>query len=134
MDKVRKIPREIKKEDLPSYKKNGYLTVGELKKSILDMPDEGLVLIQRIEDTYFENNGWGVVLKEGEHYHWGLQFNEDIKSGKYDNLEEYPNMKKDNLKLFTEDELNQAKDQYHPAWCAVKYKDDTENLYLDLHY
>jgi hypothetical protein len=25
------------------------------------------------------------------------------------------------------------KDQYHPAFCCVKYTDD-DNLYLDLHY
>ena len=24
--------------------------------------------------------------------------------------------------------------QYSPVWCVVRYKDDTECLYLDLHY
>jgi len=61
-----------------------------------ELPDDALVLTQRVEDKYYEENGWGVVLKESTWYE-------------------------------TEQE------QYHPAWCCVKYNDD-ENLYIDLHY
>lgn len=35
-----------------------YLTVGDLKKHIRDLPDDTPVCYQRIEDMYFENNGW----------------------------------------------------------------------------
>jgi hypothetical protein len=129
-----KKPPEIKVEDLSRYRESGHLTVGKLKEAIANMPDDGLVLVQRIEDMYFEENNWGVVLKEGEHYHWGLEFNKGILEGKYNDKEQYPNANKENLRLFTEEELNKAKDQYHPAWCSVKYKDDPNNLYLDLHY
>ena len=53
-------------EDLSRYE--DYLTVGRLKKFLEnnpDLPDDALVLTQRVEDKYYEENGWGVVLKEG---------------------------------------------------------------------
>ena len=37
------------------------------------------------------------------------------------------------MKKISEEELEDSKDQYHPIWCPVVYKNDT-NLYLDLHY
>ena len=57
-------------EDLSRYK--DCLTIGRLKKFLEqhpELPDDSLVLTQRVEDRYYENNGWGVVLKEGHHYH-----------------------------------------------------------------
>ena len=56
-------------EDLSRYE--DYLTVGRLKKFLEnnpDLPDDALVLTQRVEDVYYEENGWGVVLKEGYPY------------------------------------------------------------------
>ena len=38
-----------------------YLTVGELKKALKDVPDnadDAIVLYQRIEDAYFEKHHW----------------------------------------------------------------------------
>jgi len=32
-----------------------------------------------------------------------------------------------------EETLNALKEQYHPAWCVVGYKDE-EHLFIDLHY
>lgn len=84
-------------EDLSKYE--DYLTVGKLRKFLeehSELPDDALVLTQRVEDKYYEKNGWGVVLKESAWYE-------------------------------TEQE------QYHPAWCCVKYNNDN-NLYIDLHY
>ena len=37
------------------------LTVKALKDRIADLPDDMPVLIQRIEDFYFNNNGWSTV-------------------------------------------------------------------------
>ena len=41
-------------------RKCGYTTVGELKKFLKDnkIPDEALILYQRIEDIYFKKYGW----------------------------------------------------------------------------
>lgn len=46
-----------------------HLTVGDLRKAIADLPDEMPVAYQRIEDHYFDNNGWSVVVGVWEN--WG---------------------------------------------------------------
>jgi hypothetical protein len=56
--------------------------------------------------VYYEKHGWGVYLKEGEH-----TVND-----------ENGNIVKESL------------EQYHPAWCCVRYKDDSDILFIDLHY
>jgi hypothetical protein len=131
--------REISLEDLKNY--DYYCTVGKLLEFIKSKLDSGeltkdsLVLSQRIEDFYFEKNGWGVVKKEGEHYHWSLEHNKKIDEGVYLDKEQYPLIKEDSpiLKKITEEEMEDSKDEYHPIWCPVVYTDD-KNLYLDLHY
>jgi hypothetical protein len=40
----------------------GYLTVGELRERIADLPDSARVTYQRIYDEYFLNHGWKTVL------------------------------------------------------------------------
>lgn len=134
-------PREITKEDLGKYRHNGYYTVGQLLKFIQDGLESGklnqdsLVLSQRVEDMYFEENNWGVVKKEGEHYHYCMTHNKRIDEGYFLNKEEFPDIKGDEpfLNKVSQEELDAAKDQYHPIWCPVIYNDDN-NLYLDLHY
>jgi hypothetical protein len=98
--------KEITKEELKKY--NYYLTVGDLKKFLdkHNLPDNSPVLIQRVEDVYYEEHRWGVYLKEGEH-------------------------------TFKDNEGNLVKEsleQYHPAWSCVKYKDEDDILFIDLHY
>ena len=101
------IPKEITKEHLlDGYKQ--YLTVGELKEFLYknNIPNDSKVLIQRVEDIYYEKHGWGTYFKEGEH-------------------------------TFVDnhgDTVKESLEQYHPAWSCVKYKDDTDVLFIDLHY
>lgn len=40
-----------------------YLTVGQLKESLKDYPDDALVVSQRIEDVYYEKHGWKTLKK-----------------------------------------------------------------------
>ena len=84
----------ITKEEIKEYLG---LTVGELKEFINkhNLPDDAKVLIERVEDKYYENHGWGVYLKDGI---WDYKI------------------------------------QYHPALSCVKYVDENENLFIDLHY
>lgn len=129
----RKLPEGIlTQEKLKDYKH--HLTIKNLKKMIEGMPDDGLVLVQRIEDFYFENCHWGVILKEGEEYHYAKKWNEKLASGEYDDKDKYPNANPEEWKPYSNEDLELTKEQYHPAWCVVKYKDDPDNLYLDLHY
>jgi hypothetical protein len=141
MDILKNKPEEINQEDLKRYAFNGYYTVGQLLEYIQtkiasgELTHDSLVLSQRIEDVYFEKNGWGVVKKEGEHYHYCLNHNNKIEDGHYLNKEQYPKIKGDEpfLNKISEEEMENSKEQYHPIWCPVVYEGD-KNLYLDLHY
>jgi hypothetical protein len=99
--------KEISKEELKNrYKHN--LTVGKLKQFLDEhnLPDDAKVVIERIEDVYYKDYGWGVYLKKGEHTI----------------LDENGNIVKETMV------------QYHPAWCCVRYKDDEDILFIDLHF
>ena len=150
-----KIP--LTQEDLNRYCGNGYLTVKRLKEFIKDLPDDGLVLVQRIEDKYYDGvdisgmsgcsttgdgiypegskgEGWRVVLKEGEFYHMAQEFNRKIRDGEFGDRRKYPSLDSDFMKEYTEDDLRLLMEEYSPAWSCVRYGDDKTNLYLDLHY
>lgn len=111
------------------------LTVGKLKKFFEkhNMPDDAVVVVQRVEDRYYQNNNWGVYLKEGEHTWNARKWNEDIK-GEYLDIKKYPKMKPENLKPFTEEQINDSMEQYTPAHAPVFYNDDSNILFIDLHY
>lgn len=96
----------ISKAELQKYEH--FLTVGELKEFLYkhNIPNDSKVLIQRIEDVYFEKHGWDVYLKEGEHSY-----------------------KDDNGNIVPE-----SMEQYHPAWSCARYNDDPDILFIDLHY
>ena len=101
--KVEKITKEEIQE-----KYIDFLTVGRLKAFLekYNPPDSANVLIQRVEDVYYEKHGWKVLLKEGEH-------------------------------TFKDEEGNiveESLDQYHPAWSCVKYRDEDDLLFIDMHY
>lgn len=146
----------INKEGLDSFRKTGYLTVGALKSFIEknNIPDDALVLIERVEDKYFngidisgmnsgngvlpegsKTKGWGVYTKESYWYFVANEHNKKIESGVYLDKEQYPDIEEGSafLKPYSEEELNDSKTQYHPAWCCVKYTDDNE-LFIDMHY
>jgi hypothetical protein len=40
-----------------------YMTVGDLKKALENVPDDAEVRYQRIEDFYFKENGWDKCVK-----------------------------------------------------------------------
>jgi hypothetical protein len=99
--------KEITKEQLVS-EYDYYLTVGKLKDFLSrhDFPDDAKVLVQRVEDIYYENHGWGVYLKESEFPLYDEFGKPDPKS------------------------MN----QYHPAWACVKYSEEDNDLFIDMHY
>lgn len=39
-------------------KDDDYMTVGDMRKAILGMPNSAKVYYQRIEDVYFDKHGW----------------------------------------------------------------------------
>jgi len=127
----------LNKEELLAYLNHGYMTVGALKKFIEkhEVPDDALVVVQRVEDFYYEDHGWKVYLKEAEHSNWMKSYNDALDKGEFDDKEKYPDFKDEMRKKFTEEQIIEASSQYHPAWCPVLYEDDgKEILFLDLHY
>ena len=113
------------------------MTVGALKKFIEkhEVPDDALVVVQRVEDFYYEDHGWKVYLKEAEHSNWMKSYNDALDRGEFDDKEKYPDFKDEMRNKFTEEQIIEASSQYHPAWCPVLYEDDgKEILFLDLHY
>jgi hypothetical protein len=136
MEKEKIMPDELSKEKLLSYIKSGYLTVGRIKEFIEkhELSDDSIIVVQRVEDIYYEKHHWSVYLKEGEHAHSAKEWNKDIENGKYLDKAKYPKMKEENLKPFTEEQIRQSMEQYSPIWSCVRYKDDKDVLFLDLHY
>lgn len=127
----------LNKEELLSYLNHGYMTVGALKKFIEkhEVPDDALVVVQRVEDFYYEDHGWKVYLKEAEHSNWMKSYNDALDRGEFDDKEKYPDFKDEMRKKFTEEQIIEASSQYHPAWCPVLYEGDgKEILFIDLHY
>ena len=127
----------LTKEDLLEHRVAGRLTVGDLKNYLNKHPNlsnDSIVVIERVEDHYYENNNWSVYKYGGEHYHNTLQWNKDIDSGKYLDKEQYPNMKEENLKKYTEEDLEEAKSQYTPAFCVFSDPVYEDILFINLHY
>lgn len=89
------------------------MTVRELREAISNLPDDGEVYIQRIEDFYFEKNGWPVKLMAGEQYHRALS-----------------KMKNFNITML--DSIEGLKEQYIDTHCCINY--DGKNLYITSHY
>lgn len=57
-------PKEFKEK----YTEHHYLTVGRLKEYLKDYPDDALVVSQRVEDKYYENNGWQTLKRPNPLY------------------------------------------------------------------
>lgn len=135
-----KLPREITLEELasaPCYQHSA-LTIGKLKELIAkyNLPDNGKVLIERVEDRYYEQNNWGVVFKEGYWFYAVVERNkemkEEIERRTRGEESEYPDL--ENPQDCIMELSKELMDQYHPAYYACKSKDDDTNLYIDLHY
>lgn len=112
------------------------LTVGDLKRFINEnnLSDDAIVVIQRVEDRYYEKCGWKVYLKEGYYSKHMREWNEDIESGKYLDKDEFSDLDEEILKPYNEEQIKNSMEQYSPAWCCVNYKEDKEILFIDLHY
>lgn len=100
----------IKSEDLIN-KYEHYLTIGQLREFLnsTDLPNDGLVMIERVEDIYYENHSWKVYLKDGD-------YTKELRETGSD-----------------EKDIFNSMNQYHPAFCTLKYPED-KNLFINLHY
>lgn len=123
---------------------NDYCTVGDLKKFLEkhNLPDDAKILLQRVEDKYFEaskihpqSSAWESIKKEGLFYYQAVERNKKIESGEFNDKEQYPLLDEEKIKeiYMSEEELELLKEQFVVAWCPVKYDND-DNLYFHAHY
>lgn len=121
-----------------------HLRIGELKDKIKDLPDDALVFVERVEDFYFEEMNWSVILKKGDSYFNSLKFNE-LFTNYLSNPEiakDYPNITKEYAleHIISEEQLEKNKDQFMIVSnnSNGKNKNDKElykdALYLYIHY
>jgi len=149
---------KLTKEQLSNY--NHHLTVGRLKEFIekYNISDDAIIVVERVEDSYFEGSdisgmrgcndtedgiypegskaqGWGVYLKKGQGWHMCDRHNKKVRSGEYNNKEQYPDLADKDIKEIPEEEMEEMMTQYHPAWSCVKYPDEGDDiLFINLHY
>lgn len=156
----KKINKISKKELLTRYR--DFMTVGSLKEFIekYNVPDTAKILVQRVEDKYYDGvdisgfsgcdttkngiypkgskaSGWGVYLKpgywHGSHERMNKKMLQEIKRRKAGKKPQFPKIK--DPKKYMVGLTDDLKEQYHPAWCCVGYKDDIKDfLFIDLHY
>lgn len=129
--------KEYTKEELMELNEKFHcLTVGDLKEFLAehDLPDNAPVVIQRVHDVYYEKHGWKLYLKEGDHTLYTLKHNKNVERGEYLDKKKYPNAKGKTIKPFTEEQIKESMEQYRPAWSCVRYGDDKDILFIDLHY
>lgn len=135
----------ISKEELLNRKFDS-LTMKDLRRFILENPqmeDSTPVMVQRIEDIYFEGrdwnggrvNGWKVYLVEGEFWYSMERLNEnmeeEIKNRKDGGEWQYPKIENpEEHKVEMSDGL---KEQFHSSFCITKENDDSVILIYN-HY
>lgn len=127
---------ELTGEEFIKHRKNS-ATIKELREAIKDLPDDGSILVQRVEDFYYEKNNWRVVKKEGYWYDSHLKLNQKMR----DEIQRIENglsrefeMTNPENYILTEEEMSEMKDEYTLAQTAFTYNDDKENLFINLHY
>ena len=121
------------------------LTMKDLRKFVAKNPqikDNTKVLVERIEDVYFEgkewNNkqidGWKVFLVEGYNYWNTSDFNEKMREEiKNREIEKGKYSKKLNPQEAIVELTDDLKEQFHPASCITK--DNNEDfVYIYNHY
>lgn len=113
---IEKQPEQITGPQLERFRKNGYLTIGRLRKWIeenKDLPDDSLVMVQRVEDKYYD----GIYID-------GLRGPDGIL---------LPGSKTEGWNVYYK-ESDMGLEQYSPAWSCVRYSDEINLMFIDLHY
>jgi hypothetical protein len=127
------IPSIISKNELINPD-SGRLTLKSLRRFINDNPtldDNTPIMIERIEDIYFENYNWGVYLVEGFNYSNQLErnqlfYNETIR--RKNGLEPELDLENPEDYIYSDDEMQLIKEQFYYSWCISKMPDDSAIL------
>lgn len=137
---MKKLPeRLLSREDVQNGVNNfHFFTYGRLKEELAkhDIPDDTPILVERVEDVYFEKNGWDVMLIEGDFSRQMRDWNAQLAAGEI-TKEEYPGLYEEEnhplLTPHTEDEIKEASDQFIQTW-HIGYSPKHKLLLVHLHY
>ena len=101
--------RELSKEEIKSF--HTCLTVGELRRVInrFNIPDSAIIMVERVEDTYFNDNNWGIYLQDGDYTAKTKEITDNI------------------------DDIKASMDQFHPASGCGSHGDE-DFLFIHQHY
>lgn len=129
------------KEELLS-KQNLSLTMKQLREFVnknTDIKDEAPVLIERVEDVYFEgvgfkSEGWDLLKVKGFQYHSQLCMNnnmqEEINRRERGEEPEY-DMEDPSVYILPENELGELLEEFYIPYCITT---DKEIVYIYSHY
>jgi len=117
--------KKLTKEELFHNHYPPSLTLKKFREITKDMPEDSIILIERIHDTYFENHNWSVYLEENEY-----SFNEKESQNSIETLsgESIPQNPKDPKKI------EMLKSEYIPAHFCIRRKSEPKLIYIDFHY
>lgn len=136
------------------------LRVKDLRRVIDGLSDDTPVLIERVEDVYFDGRDisglhgvladgttgplpegtrskdqWPVVLRDSDITRSMLKHNEKVKSGYYADRENFPTPHPIHERIFEESEFDEFRDQFSAAHCCLVDDDGTmEAMYIRLQY
>lgn len=108
------------------------LKLKDLRKLVANtysMDENTPVLVERVEDKYFEKNGWSTYKGLNQFYHQGSKLREDLKKENW--MEDYPDLlQKERDSIINETETDYYTDQFYAAWCIIA---DKENKIIKIH-
>lgn len=111
MPRKKIVPKQTTIDELVSSPNHKHFNVsfGDLKRFVErneDLDDNAVVLVQRVEDFYYDENNWKVVLEEGE-------FTEYDEEG---------------------DPIKETMDQFSTPFCIARNKKRDDVVYFFMHY
>lgn len=110
-----------------------HLKLKDLRKLVANtytMDEDTVVLVERVEDFYFEKNGWDTYKAlDGLNYSSRMDLKEDLLQDDWQ--EEYPKMTEEQRdSIINQSEADFYTEQFYAAWCVIA---DKENKIIKIH-
>ena len=122
-------------EQQQNKQSSGYhnLKLKDLRKLIANtytMDENTPVLVERIEDKYFEMNGWDTYKNlDGMSYDSHIRLKEELLQEGW--MEEYPKLTQEHRdSIINQSEADFYTEQFYAAWCIIA---DKENKIIKIH-
>lgn len=114
------------------FKNSHHLKLKDLRKLIANtytMDENTPVLVERVEDFYFEKNGWDTYKGVSAFYYQSSQLKENLKKDNWQ--EDYPDLSQEQRNsIINETEADYYTDQFYAAWYITS---DKENKIIKIH-